>query len=134
MSGGTLNLTQHAASADQIAAGVIDLDPEARAAVSALLTFDDCPSATDIAGRAHDLAVIAAWSDQRTDDDTDAVLYDRVMIGGAPWLMAPLAAALKAEGLEPVFAFSRREAVEQVQPDGTIRKTAVFRHAGWVDA
>ena len=130
---GALNLTQHAASADQIAAGVIDLDPETRAAVSALLTFDVCPDAADIKARAHDLAAIAAWGDAR-ENESGAVLYDRVMIGGAPWLMAPLAAALKAEGLEPVFAFSRREAAEQAQPDGTVRKTAVFRHAGWVDA
>lgn len=129
-----VNLTQHAASPDQLAAGVFDLPTEARVAIVALLTFDDCPDADDIATRAHDLAMIAAYGDARTDDDTDAVRYDRAMIGGAPWLMRPLADALREHGIDPVFAFSRREAVDQPQPDGSIRKTAVFRHAGWVPA
>jgi hypothetical protein len=127
-----LNLTQHTASPDQIAVGVIDLDAETRATVSALLTFDECPDAADIADRAHDLAVIAARA--RTDGDTGAVLCDRVMIGGAPWLMGALAEALRAQGLTPLFAFSRRESVDVAQPDGSVRKTAVFRHAGWVPA
>jgi len=131
---GIINLTQHAASADQIAAGVIDLPPETRAAVVELLTFDQCPDAADIAGRAHDLAVIAAYGDARTDDDTDAVRYDSAMIGGAPWLMMPLADALRAEGIKPFFAFSRRESADQTQPGGSVRKVAVFRHAGWVPA
>ena len=54
------------------------------------------------------------------------------MIGGALWLMGPLARALRARGLDPVFAFSRREVAEEVQADGTVRKVAVFRFAGWV--
>ena len=129
-----LNLTQHVATADQIAAGVMDLDPVTRATVAALLTFDDIPTRQEIADRADDLAAIAAIGDEPTDDETDAMRYDRVMIGGAPWLMAALEAALRVNGLTPVYAFSRRESVDISQLDGTVRKTAVFRHVGWVDA
>lgn len=129
-----LNLTQHTASADQLAAGVIDLGSAARAELSELLTFADCPAAADIAARAERIAALAAYGDARTDDDTDAVRYDRAMIGGALWLMRPLADALRAEGIEPLFAFSRRESADQTQPDGSVRKVAVFRHAGWVPA
>lgn len=130
---GTLNLTQHRCTPDQTAAGVLDLPDDARAEVSALLTFDDLPTRQEIEARAADLADIAAFGDARTDDDTDAVRYDRVMIGGAPWLMSALEAALRDQGLTPVYAFSRRESVDTVQSDGTVRKVAVFRHAGWVE-
>jgi hypothetical protein len=56
------------------------------------------------------------------------------MIGGAPYLMAPLERSLRSVGVYPVYAFSVRESVEQTAPDGTVRKTNVFRHAGFVPA
>lgn len=56
------------------------------------------------------------------------------MIGGALWLMAPLAAELRDRGIEPVFAFAVRDTEEQIQPDGSVRKVAVFRHTGFVQA
>lgn len=122
-----LNLTQHAATLDQIEAGVVDLPAASRASASELLTFTQCPDADEIRARAVALATIAAYSDLLTR-------HGRAMIGGAPWLMGPLAAALRDRGIEPLYAFSRRESVDQVQPDGSVRKTAVFRHAGWVPA
>lgn len=129
---GVLNLTQHAASPDQVAAGVLDLPADERDAVAALLTFDLCPDAAEVVDRAADLAEIAALSSAWPGDGAPA--DGRVMVGGAPWLMAPLVAALQALYLVPVFAFSRRESVDTVQPDGSVRKSAVFRHAGWVHA
>jgi len=42
--------------------------------------------------------------------------------------------ALRDQGIEPVYAFSVRESIEQTQPDGSVRKVNVFRHAGFVDA
>ena len=117
-----VNLTQHTSSADQMAAGVVDLPEADRANVSALLTFDDLPGDDEVAHRAAAIAAVVAHS------------CDCAMIGGAPYLMAPLIVALRAVGVEPVFAFSRRESTEIVQPDGSARKTAVFRHAGWVRA
>jgi hypothetical protein len=46
--------------------------------------------------------------------------------------MAPLEVALRAHGITPLYAFSVRESVDQVQPDGSVRKVATFRHAGFV--
>ena len=55
------------------------------------------------------------------------------MIGGALWLMAPLSFYLKSAGINPVFAFSKRESVEEVI-DGKTVKTNVFKHVGFVEA
>lgn len=129
-----LNLTQHPATPDQIAAGVVDLPTAERAALVDALTFDECPSAEDVAQRAHTIAEMAAYSDVFGEQGAPMPGRDRAMIGGAPWLMAPLAEQLRQRGIEPVFAFSRREVAEQAQPDGSVRKVAVFRHAGWVPA
>jgi len=56
------------------------------------------------------------------------------MIGGALWLMAPLATELRARNIEPLFAFSQRESVELVAENGDVVKTNVFRHVGFVPA
>jgi hypothetical protein len=57
----------------------------------------------------------------------------KAMVGGAPYLMPYLERALKAKDISPIYAFSKRESIDQVQPDGSVRKVAVFRHAGWVE-
>jgi hypothetical protein len=128
-----INLTQHQASAEQIAECVADLPPEQREALSELLTFGDCPDAEEISDRAEDIAELACYNGLGGDDG-DSPLIRRAMIGGALWLMAPLAEALRARRIEPIFAFSVRDTLEQPQPDGSVRKVAVFRHAGWVPA
>jgi len=40
--------------------------------------------------------------------------------------------ALVDYGVCQYYDFSRRESVEEVQADGSVRKTAVFRHAGFI--
>lgn len=139
----TMNLTQHAATADQLAAGVFDLPAAARADLQTLLTFGDLPDEQEIRARAEqiaDLAAMHASAEHRADDDGAMPVGDlggfafSAMIGGALWLMAPLAAALRDQGIKPVFAFSVRETEEQKQADGSVRKIAVFRHAGFVPA
>lgn len=47
-------------------------------------------------------------------------------------MMRALEDALANVGVQPVYAFSVRESVEQTQPDGSVRKINVFRHSGWV--
>ena len=116
-----LNLTQHPATPEQVAAGVVDLPADSQARLRALLTFDTLPSADDILSRAAQLAAMASG-------------HPAAMIGGALWLMGPLAAELRKRGVEPLFAFSVRETEEQPQPDGSVRKVAVFRHRGFVPA
>jgi hypothetical protein len=116
-----INLTQHPATAEQAVAGVVE--PRDKAAVQAALTADALPSAQDIRRMADDLAAIAAEHGA-----------DTAMIGGAPWLMGALERALIDRGIAPVYAFSVRESAEAVQPDGSTKKVAVFRHAGFVPA
>ena len=118
-----INLTQHEATPEQTAAGVIDPTPEVKAKIRQALTFDTLPSQAEIAAAAASLAWLA-------DESGKAV----AMIGGAPFLMSSLEVALTEIGIRPMYAYSRRESVEQTQADGSVRKAAVFRHLGFVPA
>ncbi len=111
-----INLTQHVGTPEQ---GVTE--PPNKLEVQDLLTFGDLPSAREIYARASALASIAL--------NTGA---DSAMIGGAPYLMSALESALMDVGVQPLYAFSVRESIEQTDPDGSTRKVAVFRHKGWV--
>jgi hypothetical protein len=113
-----LNLTQHPASHEQQAAGVIE--PENKKRVQELLTFDFLPSKEMVEERATDLATIAVESN-----------CEVAMIGGAGFLISALERALKGAGIKPVHAFSRRESVEEIVDGKTIKKS-VFRHVGFV--
>ncbi len=131
-----INLTQHAATTEQIAQGVVDLPPELRVALAKLLTFDTLPLAVEVFQRAQDIAKLAiTWLDHQPhpeDYGRDGAALAEAMLGGAPYLMVALEAALLVHAIEPVYAFSVRESVEQTQPDGSVRKVAVFKHAGFV--
>jgi len=116
-----LNLTQHYATPDQVAAGVVDAPADVRETLVSLLTFDEAPTPMGVARRARRITDLAL-----------SLGAERVMIGGAPYLMASLEKALFAAGIEPFYSFTKRETIETVQPDGSVRKVAVFRHAGWV--
>lgn len=135
--GRIMNLTQHKATPEQIAAGVVDLPDNYRAHLSALLTFEEMPTSAEVQARAEQVAAFAVglwteWEEGRAP--SQAHLSERVMIGGAPYLMAPLERALIESGFAPVYAFSRRETGEETLPDGSVRKTGVFRHLGFVEA
>jgi len=121
-----INLTQHVATAEQVAAGVQDLPEAERAQLVALLTVDALPTRQEVDARCADIAMLAAMATEQHPE--------RAMIGGAPWMMRALEDALLDQGIEPVYAFSVRESAEQIQPDGSVRKVMVFRHAGWVSA
>lgn len=120
-----INLTQHPSTPEQRAAGVFDMEGDKLAKLKRYLTFDNPPSENEIYSRAATIALLAVGNKP---------CPDAAMIGGALWLMAPLARELRVQGITPLFAFSVRETEEQVQPDGSVRKTAVFRHAGFVPA
>ena len=115
-----LNLTQHQATPDQIAAGVVEPLGEEKARIQKLLTFTTCPSYEEVVERAEDIADLA-----------EALGATRAMIGGAPVLMGALHHALTVRYILPGYAFSVRESVEEVQPDGSVRKTQVFKHTGF---
>jgi len=118
-----LNLTQHKASDEQVAAGVVDLGETQKKELSKLLTFDHLPSETEMCTRAIQIAQIAyeEWA-------------MRAMIGGAPFFMSHLEDALKVRAIAPLYAFSRRESREEKMEDGSIKKSSVFRHLGFVPA
>lgn len=115
-----LNMTQHDSTDEQKAVGVVE--PEDKATVRSLLTFTTIPSKEEVAERAEKLADVAFHAGA-----------DSAMIGGAPYLMSALECALKAKGVKPLYAFSVRESVDMIQSDGSVRKVAVFRHAGFVE-
>jgi hypothetical protein len=117
-----LNLTQHAATPDQLQAGVIDLPEDERNKLKKLLNFEKMPTAVEIRDRAAAIAEIA---------EGKAVF---AMIGGALFLMSSLERTLRSVGIYPIYAFSVRESVELTTPDGTVLKENKFRHEGFVPA
>jgi len=128
-----LNLTQHAATEDQRAQGVVDLPDEQRKMLQQLLGFDKIPSTEEIMERAQEIAELACYNGLSGDGgDSPFPIY--AMIGGAPFLMAPLERALRERGIQPLYAFSVRQSVEKDDVDGKIVKTSVFKHAGFVPA
>jgi hypothetical protein len=114
-----INLTQHKATPDQIEVGVVE--PKKKHEVAILLTFTELPMSSEIKERAASLAEIAKEENAQY-----------AMIGGAPFLMVELHHALLQRGITPLYAFSKRESIEETLPDGSVKKTQIFKHAGFV--
>lgn len=128
-----LNLTQHVATEEQTAQLVVE-PRMCKDEIKKLLTFDEIPTKEEIEARANELARIAVSEASMYAGDTDnEVWITRVMIGGAPFFMGALEKAVREMGFQPVYAFSKRESIDQPQPDGSVRKIAVFRHLGFVE-
>jgi hypothetical protein len=126
---GLINLTQHELTPEQ--REFIDVECYTdRQKVKDLLTFTKLPSKADILYRALDLAAIV---ENIVDQDEHVDLF-LVLIGGAPYLMKPLIEELKELGVIPVFSYTDRVSVETMQPDGSVVKTNVFKHIGFVEA
>lgn len=125
-----LNLTQHLATPEQIAAGVVDLPAPQRSELIEALTVNDLPTWAELAARAEFIAELACQNGLG-GDEADDPHPQAAMIGGAGPLMRALLPALTARGISARESFSRRESVDAVQADGTVRKTATFRHVGW---
>lgn len=119
-----LNLTQHKATAAQIAAGVVDSEKESllQKILEVHLNFENLPEKRELESRARLIANAA-----KRECATHA------MIGGAPFFMPFLERALQEKGIKPLYAFSKRVSVEEVQADGSVRKVNVFRHIGFVE-
>jgi hypothetical protein len=155
-----LNLTQHAATATQIEAGVVDLDDERRTRLGRYLTVtgevlraeaalrDDLirsqvggisrliwpelvqamyARAVETVNSFDDGDKFAAWNTGREP------LF-QAMVGGAPYLVERLVESLARHGVQAVYALSERKSVETVNPDGSVTKTQVFEHVGFIDA
>ena len=126
---GIINLTQHELTPEQ--REFIDIECHTdRQKVKDLLTFTKLPTKEEIYYRALDLAAIV---ENIVDQDEHVDLF-LVLIGGAPYLMKPLIEELKKIGVTPVFSYTDRVSVETMQPDGSVVKTQVFKHLGFVEA
>ncbi len=112
-----INLTQHMATAEQVAQGVVE--PADKAVVKNSLTFTRPPTPAEIDERADCLAGLAEG-------------HHAAMIGGAGYLMPALERALRARGIVPLHSFTQRVTREEPRPDGTVEKVSVFAHVGWV--
>jgi hypothetical protein len=120
-----INLTQHDASPEQIEAGVVDLRGPFLKDLRELLTFTELPTPDDMNLRALLISRLALGG-----------LFGRqdkyAMIGGAPFFMTVLQDALLHHGITPVYAFSQRVSKDEKQQDGSIKKSQVFKHLGFV--
>ena len=150
-----INATQHSATPEQLEAGVCASNYEAK--LREWLTFDSMPSRLEIQQHAQFIAgyvvdqAMEIINSADFDEDHHKALQQltrmpayreticksfriKCMIGGAPYLMTELEKELWHLGIEPVYAFSRRESVETVGENGEVTKTAVFKHIGFVSA
>ncbi len=53
--------------------------------------------------------------------------------GATYMLVTDLQSDIFFRNAQVVYAASKRESVEITQPDGSVRKVAVFKHLGWVE-
>ncbi len=102
---------------------VVDLPAKQRQQLIDLLTFETIPTWVGVELRARAIVDLL---------ETEYPFVNQAMIGGAPYLMAPLERELLANGVKPMYAFSIRESVEHVGSDGSVKKVSVFRHVGFV--
>lgn len=112
-----VNLTQHNATEEQQAQGIVDVSnvQELRYA----LTFVGMPTKENIVNRAAVIVQIAKANGAK-----------KAMIGGAPYLMTELERQLVSAGIVPCYAVSDRVTIEETLPDDSVKKTSVFKHIG----
>ena len=150
-----INATQHSATPEQVEAGVYASTHEE--SLRKWLTFDSLPSRLYIQQHASFIADLVLRQAIEIVKNADAqgpiqkhvqmlagipaynetvckTFHIKAMIGGAPYLMSELEKELWYRGIEPVYAFTKRESVESVDENGNVTKTAIFKHAGFVSA
>lgn len=123
-----LNLTQHDPTPEQVAEGV-GFPSEG---IKPLLNFTSIGEAV----RPRAVKIVARLL-QEQGYGSAFVPYasgpcgQRVMIGGMPRLMGPLEETLLVCGFTPIYAFSERVCVEEMQDDGKVISHRIFRHVGF---
>lgn len=124
-----LNFTQHDATPEQLAEGVVEIHPENRKFVRGLLTFNELPSRMGLKNRARLLVDFAEEEARALGDDATAV-----MIGSAPYFTPWLEAAMQDAGFKVLYSFKKKIFEEEIQADGSVRKNTIYRHEGFVEA
>lgn len=122
-----LNLTQHVITAEQLRDEAVEPDEEMKAEIQKLITFDRSvmEHPEQIEDRAKALAALIR---------REYPLLNQAMVGGALYFMPALVRELKAVGIQPYFSYTDRVSQETHNPDGSVTKTLVFKHLGWVEA
>lgn len=117
-----LNLTQHDnLTPEQIAAGVIQAQGEDREKIKQLLTFDAPPAKFQKRRRAFELALLARQLCEKYG-------CNKVMIGGALFLIRYLEEELENAEVDFVYSFSKRVSEDIPQPDGSVKKVSRHKH------
>lgn len=116
------NFTQHQLTEEQKKDGIRELPPEQAAQVRELLNFENKPGSREVQVRAEQLAEVAA-----------AAGAGGVMLGGAPFLMPPLAASLQRRGIRTFFAFSQRRSTEVQTAGNRVEKRCIFCYEGLIE-
>lgn len=122
-----LNLTQHVATAEQLRDGAVEPESDVKAEIQKLLTFDRSviEHPEQIWNRAKALVSYIK---------REYPLVNQAMVGGALYFMPALVRELKEAGIQPYFSYTDRVSQETHNPDGSVTKTLVFKHLGWVEA
>lgn len=119
-----INLTQHSLTFEQIAGNeVFRKEATAGDIVCDRLTFNEIPTHEEMEQRALELARLASQH-----------AAEGAIIGGAGYFMPYLEKELLKLNIIPMYSFTRRESVEKKNADGSITKTSIFKHIGWVRA
>ena len=143
-----INLTQHQATADQVAEGILDVQENFTPRLKNLLTFPSVYDVHMLIERAEAIASLAydSWNancqaaadaDTRPLSSTDDAYMDywyhsakECMIGGMPSFMRHLEDALIAKGFKVGYACTDRVSVDMPDGNGGIKKSSVFAHVG----
>ena len=115
------NATRHSITNELVVSGVVNLQNDIAKEVRELLTFEEIPSTEEITKRAEKIAELL-----------HSQAFYHAMIGGAPFFMGALEKALRKKGIEPLYAFSKSEVIEKTNVDGSVVKTNIFKHVGFV--
>lgn len=124
-----LNLTQHNATDDQLASGIIDLPADFQTALKSLLTFPTTYTRADLEYRALQIHELIRDMCGEHFGAPPKHALDGVMIGGMPSFMPVLEATLVSKGIRVGYACTERQSIDK-EIDGKVVKTAIFVHAG----
>lgn len=122
-----LNLTQHALTAEQWRDGAVEPEADVKAQIQELITFDRSviEHPEQILNRAKALVSLIK---------REYPLVNQAVVGSALYFMPALVRELKEVGIQPYFSYTDRVSQETHNPDGSVTKTLVFKHLGWVEA
>lgn len=122
-----LNLTQHALTAEQWRDGAVEPEADVKAQIQELITFDRSviEHPEQILNRAKALVSLIK---------REYPFVNQAVVGGALYFMPALVRELKEVGIQPYFSYTDRVSQETHNPDGSVTKTLVFKHLGWVEA